>query len=98
MKMYWEWEPNYFENYIFRNVELTGEFTVEQFINQFNKINRGYRTANWGKYRPVITLIPNYYYHYNLISGFLHGLLKKGILEARYVSNNGRTETIFKKV
>jgi hypothetical protein len=92
MKAYYYWEADYFENVIFRMVPLDNqEFTVEKFINQFNKIPSYKR-----KHKSVIELIPTYYYHYNLMSRMLHHMVKKNYLSVRYVSVGTRTEPIFK--
>ena len=99
MKNIYYWEPNYFENYIFRNVQaqLPQEFTVEQFMLTFNKIPAIYRETHTYRWRHVLTLNP-YHYECNIVSRLLHGVVQKGLLNARYVANNGRTQTIFQKI
>lgn len=100
MKNRWNWNSDYFKNEVFRKVEnLPFEFNVEDFIKQFNKIPTPLRTSNDPNFiqNHVIELYPNYHYDFKLVSKFLHDLVSKNILKVKYVSNDGRTQSIFSK-
>ena len=104
MKSEYYWEAEYFEVVIcplvfgYRNqypwVEVSEEFTIEDFIKEFNRIPSYKR--KYGKYNCVLELIPHYSYHYNIVSRMLHCMVKKNYLSVRYVSVGTRTEQIFK--
>lgn len=91
-------QPDYFGRYVYPLVEskLENEFTIEDFMNKFNTLNPKVRTTNYfSSFKHVITLHPNYYYHYKLISVCLNFLVKEGKLNVRWVSVGSRTEPIF---
>ena len=93
-------EPNYFANCVYRLVEpkLENEFTVEDFMEKFNKLSSHVRVTNFfTSFKHVITLLPKYHYHYRIVSSCLHYMVTQKQLKARYVSVGSRTETIFFK-
>lgn len=93
-------EPNYFGDYVYRLVEpnLENEFTVEDFMEKFNKLTIHVRVTNYfSSFKHTITLFPKYHYHYKTVSNCLHYMVKQKRLKAKYVSVGSRTETIFKK-
>lgn len=105
MKSYYHWEPVYFESYVFPLVlqynenhpwmkRENEEFTVEQFIVQFNKIPTHLRKSS-GKYSWVTELIPNYSRHYTVVAEMLLYMSRKNHLSVRFVSVGSRTEPIF---
>ena len=101
MKYYWEWEADYFENYILRNVELPQEFTVQDFMVCFNKLPAMFRTVNKGRWITAYNLVLDFKYFgycHRVVSANLHAMLSRGVLKAKYVSNGSKTETIFSKV
>lgn len=83
MKKYWDWDTEYFENYIFRHVKPPQEFTVMEFMESFNNLPKGFSfsTIHFG-------------WEHRLISDFLHKMIGR-VLTARYVSDGTKTVTIF---
>ena len=94
-------EPDYFGRYVYPLVEskLGNEFTIEDFMNKFNTLSTKVRTTNYfSSFKHVITLSPNYYHNYKLISLCLNLMVKEGKLSVKWVSVGSRTEPIFAKV
>jgi hypothetical protein len=92
-------DPTYFPNYIFRLVKpnLDVEFTVEEFMTEFNRLPNHYRETKCYGFNRVETLSPNYHYHYKIVSQCLHHMVSKGLLKVRYESLGSRTVSIFEK-
>jgi len=93
-------EDDYFSRYIYPLVEskLKNEFIIEDFISKFNTLNPNIRITNYFNFKHIIRLVPNYYYHYKLISLCLNLLVKEGKLNVKWVSVGSRTEPIFIKI
>ena len=93
-------ESNYFGDYVYRLIhpKLPNEFTVENFMEKFNKLPSNVRETNHFSHRHIISLNPGYHYHYNLVSDCLHYMVAQKQIKVRYVSVGSRTESIYAKL
>lgn len=100
MKYESKWDTQYFESNVYTLVanKLEAEFTIQDFMQKFNKLSKDCRKTDYFKdFIYVVELYPTYHYHINIISNMLMGLVESGTLKVRWVSVKSRTEPIFIK-
>jgi hypothetical protein len=91
----WDWNFDYFENKIFKMVNLPEKFTIDDFIEKFNKIQPELR-KNIKGYSVILT--KNYSHDINRLSRLLYYLVDRNILKVKHVSKSHKTIPIFKKI